>query len=101
MLALCSKLAYYAGIMLNALACLLCIKLCRNNRRRPSAWKSAFSDLVTITHGNYVKNTYILVAYRIILCPDITADYIAGMVFITAVMSLDSVPVLPFSLEIR
>ena len=45
-----------------------------------------FSDLVTISHGNYVKNTYILVAYRIILCPDTTAD-IAGMVFITAVMS--------------
>ena len=43
-----------------------------------------------------MKNTYILVAYRIILCPDITAD-IAGMVLITAVMSLDSVPVLPFS----
>ena len=49
-----------------------------------------------ISHGNYVKNTYILVAYRIILCPDTTAD-IAGMVLITAVMSLDSVPVLPFS----
>ena len=43
-----------------------------------------------------MKNTYILVAYRIILCPDTTAD-IAGMVLITAVMSLDSVPVLPFS----
>ena len=47
-----------------------------------------------ISHGNYVKNTYILVAYRIILCPDTTVD-IAGMVLITAVMSLDSVPVLP------
>ena len=34
---LCSKLAYNAGIMLNALACLLCLKLCRHNRRRPSA----------------------------------------------------------------
>ena len=31
--ALCSKLAYYAGIMLDALACLLCLKLCRHNRR--------------------------------------------------------------------
>ena len=42
--------------------------------------------------------TYILVAYQIILCPDTqyTAD-IAGTVLITAVMSLDSVPVLPFS----
>ena len=30
--ALCSKLAYYAGIMLDALACLLCLKLCRHNR---------------------------------------------------------------------
>ena len=38
MLALCSKLAYYASIMLNALACLLCLKLCRHNRRRPSKW---------------------------------------------------------------
>ena len=37
MLALCSKLAYYAGIMLNALACLLCLKLCQHNRRRPNA----------------------------------------------------------------
>ena len=36
MLTLCSKLAYYAGIMLNALACLLCLKLCRHNRRRPT-----------------------------------------------------------------
>ena len=34
--ALCSKLAYYAIIMLDALACLLCLKLCRHNRRRPS-----------------------------------------------------------------
>ena len=34
--ALCSKLAYYAGIMLDALACLLCLKLCRHNRRMPS-----------------------------------------------------------------
>ena len=33
--ALCSKLAYYAGIMLDALACLLCLKLCRHNQRRP------------------------------------------------------------------
>ena len=33
---LCSKLAYYAGIMLNALASLLCLKLCRHNRRRPN-----------------------------------------------------------------
>ena len=33
---LCSKLAYYAGIMLNALACLLCLKLCRHNRHRPN-----------------------------------------------------------------
>ena len=33
--ALCSKLAYYAGIMLDALACLLCLKLCRHNRRMP------------------------------------------------------------------
>ena len=28
---LCSKLAYYASIMLNALAYLLCLKLCWNN----------------------------------------------------------------------
>ena len=34
--ALCSKLAYYASIMLDALTCLLCLKLCRHNRRRPS-----------------------------------------------------------------
>ena len=34
--ALCSKLAYYAGIMLDALACLLCLKLCRHNMLRPS-----------------------------------------------------------------
>ena len=33
--ALCPKLAYYASIMLDALACLLCLKLCRHNRRRP------------------------------------------------------------------
>ena len=35
--ALCSKLAYYAGIMLDALACLLCLKLCRHNRRMLNA----------------------------------------------------------------
>ena len=33
--ALCPKLVYYASIMLDALACLLCLKLCRHNRRRP------------------------------------------------------------------
>ena len=34
---LCSKLVYYAGIMLDALACLLCLKLCQHNWRRPSS----------------------------------------------------------------
>ena len=34
--ALCSKHAYYASIMLDALVCLLCLKLCRHNRRRPN-----------------------------------------------------------------
>ena len=34
--ALCSKLAYYASIMPDALACLLCLKLWRHNRRRPN-----------------------------------------------------------------
>ena len=29
---LCSKLIYYASIMLDALACLLCLKLCQHNR---------------------------------------------------------------------
>ena len=31
------KLVYYAGIMLDALACLLCVKLCWHNRPRPTA----------------------------------------------------------------
>ena len=43
--ALCSKLAYYASIMLCALACLLCLKLCRHNRRRPSTVISAHISL--------------------------------------------------------
>ena len=34
--ALCSKLAYFAGIMLDALACLLCLKLCQHNRCMPT-----------------------------------------------------------------
>ena len=33
---LCSKLACYAGIMLGALACLLCQKLCWHNRPMPT-----------------------------------------------------------------
>ena len=28
--------AYYAGIMLDALACLLCLKLCWHNQRKPT-----------------------------------------------------------------
>ena len=36
MLELWSKLAYYASIMLNALARLLYLKLCRHNRHRPN-----------------------------------------------------------------
>ena len=55
-----------------------------------------FTGIIKPEKQSVVKNTYILVAYRIILRPDTTAD-IAGMVLITAVMSLDSVPVLPFS----
>ena len=35
---LCSKLTYYASIILNALAYLLCLKLCRHNRRKPNTW---------------------------------------------------------------
>ena len=35
--ALCSQLAYYAGIMLNTLAYLLCLKLCQHNQHRPKA----------------------------------------------------------------
>ena len=35
--ALCSELAYYAGIMLDALACLaIMLKLCRHNWRMPN-----------------------------------------------------------------
>ena len=34
--ALCSKLTYYASIMLDALACLLCLKLCWHNWCRPT-----------------------------------------------------------------
>lgn len=33
---LCSKLAYYAGVMLDALAWLLCLKLCWHNQNRPT-----------------------------------------------------------------
>ena len=36
MSALCSKPTYYASILLDALACLLWLKLCQHNRRRPS-----------------------------------------------------------------
>ena len=48
---LCSKLAYYAGIMLDALACLLCLKLCRHNRRMPSTCMNNFNyvPITTIT----------------------------------------------------
>ena len=42
------------------------------------------------------RSFVLVIIIIIILCPDTTAD-IAGMVLITAVMSLDSVPVLPFS----
>lgn len=34
--ALCSKFAYYASIMFDALARLLCLKLCRHNQRWPN-----------------------------------------------------------------
>ena len=33
---LCSKIAYYASIMLDALTHLLCLKLCRHNRHMPN-----------------------------------------------------------------
>ena len=36
--ALCSELAYYAGIMFDALTRLLCLKLCWHNQRRPSIY---------------------------------------------------------------
>ena len=36
MLTLCLKLANYAIIMLDTLACLLCLKLCQHNQRRPN-----------------------------------------------------------------
>ena len=49
--ALCSKLAYYAGIMLDALACLLCLKLCRHNRRMPSIHTRGCHPL----HPHYTK----------------------------------------------
>ena len=44
--ALCSKLAYYAGIMLDALACLLCLKLYRHNWCMPN------------THINVINPNY-------------------------------------------
>ena len=36
--ALCTKLAYYASMMLDASACLLCLKLCQHNRCRPKSY---------------------------------------------------------------
>ena len=59
MLALCSKLAYYAGIMLNALACLLCLKLCRHNRRRPTYWwhvKARHHQAICVCYIRAVQN---------------------------------------------
>ena len=44
---LCSKLAYYAGIMLDALACLLCLKLCWHNRRMPISHMTREKDILT------------------------------------------------------
>ena len=48
---LCSKLAYYAGIMLDALACLLCLKLCRHNRRMPNPCMHA----IIVIYGDIFK----------------------------------------------
>ena len=43
---LCLKLAYYAGIMLDALACLVCLKLCWHNRpmAKGRIMKHAFTE---------------------------------------------------------
>ena len=51
--ALCPKLAYYASIMLDALACLLCLKLCRHNRRRPRHCIYPTCDLRRIVMSYY------------------------------------------------
>ena len=58
---LCSKLAYYAGIMLNALASLLCLKLCRHNRRRPRADLILSTSKKAETSKQYVTVLYCLV----------------------------------------
>ena len=54
--ALCSKLAYYAGIMLDALACLLCLKLCRHNRRMPNCDLSIRSNGYKLYKNYYHLN---------------------------------------------
>ena len=43
---LCLKLGYYASIMLDALACLLCLNLCWHNRPRPIAKYQRLSSFV-------------------------------------------------------
>ena len=54
--ALCPKLAYYASIMLDTLACLLCFKLCWHNRRRPSMHTYAHS----IHRGTQTHNRHLI-----------------------------------------
>ena len=61
--ALCSKLSYYASIMLDALACLLCLKLCWHNRRMPITNPSTSRiDVISDTHlqARIAQNKHIL-----------------------------------------
>ena len=52
---LCSKLEHYTGIMLDALPCLLCLKLCRYNRPMPIHQQYCLCGRVTknLSHGMY------------------------------------------------
>ena len=53
--------AYYAGIMLDSLACLLCLKLSWHNRCKPNATKFIAVQFFQTSHAKlsllrYVKN---------------------------------------------
>ena len=68
---LCPKLAYYAAIMLDALVCLLCLKLCWHNRHRPTVAndQSLLQSSIVASYLMIVKNASFFLKINTETCP--------------------------------
>ena len=77
---LCSKFTYYASILLNALACLLCLKLYWHNWRRPTLKMKLNYETGAICWRFFLLCQHYTECFSCLLCPTAQAYLLYSMI---------------------